>query len=237
MDRHLHLSVCIILQDDIEIPNEPEVQLQNTSGKSAGDNKRNKSPSSPMPYHAVELQPDAPPNKRRKTRESTNASSEKNSGSNASGKDHDGKASENQTGPGSDPVEIIPLMPNLKLEMPEYLEQDGSSCSYEDQSIGDNTLNKITLDDTSSTPDHEQKPDISQTFYSSQSTSDGLDGKHQSADVGRYIYQITSRTRDTSCHTWFDESLIRELSCLSGHLLSKPSTSGERLTQEGVQGE
>ncbi|XP_011640889.1 protein bric-a-brac 2-like isoform X5 [Pogonomyrmex barbatus] len=192
-----------LVEDDIEIPNEPEVQLQNTSGKSTGDSKRNKSPSSPMPYHAVELQPEIPPNKRRKIRESANMNAEKNSaGINA--KDCDGKTSENQTGPGSDPVEIIPLMPNLKLEMPEYLEQDGSSCSYEDQSIGDNALNKINIDDTSSTtPDHEQKPDITQTFYSNQSTSDGLDNKHQS-DVG--------------------------------HLLSKPSTSGERATQDAVQG-
>ncbi|XP_018350355.1 PREDICTED: protein bric-a-brac 2-like isoform X2 [Trachymyrmex septentrionalis] len=189
-----------LVEDDIEIPNEPEVQLQNTSGKSTGDNKRNKSPSSPMPYHAIELQPEVPPNKRRKIRENTNMNAEKNSaGINA--KDSDGKTAENQTGPGSDPVEIIPLMPNLKLEMPEYLEQDGSSCSYEDQSIGDNALNKITIDDTSSTtPDHEQKVDISQTFYTSQ--SDGLDSKHQS-DVG--------------------------------HLLSKPSTSGERATQDAVQ--
>ncbi|XP_018357854.1 PREDICTED: protein tramtrack, beta isoform-like isoform X2 [Trachymyrmex cornetzi] len=188
-----------LVEDDIEIPNEPEVQLQNTSGKSMGDNKRNKSPSSPMPYHAVELQPEVPPNKRRKIRENMNVNAEKNSAINA--KDSDGKTAENQTGPGSDPVEIIPLMPNLKLEMPEYLEQDGSSCSYEDQSIGDNALNKITIDDTSSTtPDHEQKVDISQTFYTSQ--SDGLDSKHQS-DVG--------------------------------HLLSKPSTSGERATQDAVQ--
>ncbi|KAL6442182.1 hypothetical protein ACFW04_002459 [Cataglyphis niger] len=177
-----------LVEDDIEIPNEPEVQLQNTSGKSTGDSKRNKSPSSPMTYHAIELQPEVPPNKRRKTRDSTNANTEKNSGSNT--KDPDGKTLENQIGPGSDPVEIIPLMPNLKLEMPEYLEQDGSSCSYEDQSIGDNTLNKITIDDTSSnTPDHEQKPDISQTFYSSQSTSDGLDGKHQS-DVDSHTVVI-----------------------------------------------
>ncbi|XP_012226228.1 protein bric-a-brac 2-like isoform X4 [Linepithema humile] len=197
---------CLV-EDDIEIPNEPEVQLQNTStGKSTADRKRNTSPSSPMPYHAVELQPETPPNKRRKTRESTNANAEKNSARNSeSAKDSDGKASENQTGSSSDPVEIIPLMPNLKLEMPDYLEQDGSSCSYEDQSIGDSALTKIAIDEASSnTPDHEQKPDISQTFYSSQSTSDGLDGKHQSADVG--------------------------------HLLSKPSTSGERQSrQDAVQ--
>lgn len=176
---------CIIPQDDIEIPNEPEVQLQNTSGKSSSE-KRNKSPSSPIPFHSVELQPEVHPNKRRKTRDSTNANAEKNSAGSASGKDADGKTSDSQNRPGSDPVEIIPLMPSLKLEMPEYLEQDGSSCSYEDQSLGDNPLNKNTLDDTSSTPDHEQKLDISQTFYSSQSTSDGLDGKHQS-DVGKYL--------------------------------------------------
>ncbi|XP_020295983.1 protein tramtrack, beta isoform-like isoform X4 [Pseudomyrmex gracilis] len=190
-----------LVEDDIEIPNEPEVQLQNTSSKAERDNKRIKSPSSPLPYHATEL-PEAPQPKRRKTREST-INVEKNSvGNNGSSKDADGKNQiENQTGQVSDPVEIIPLMPNLKLEMPEYLEQDGSSCSYEDQGIGDATINKLGMEDTAS---HDEKVDISQTFYSSQSTSDGLDGKHQSADVG--------------------------------HMHSKPGTSGERPSQEAIQG-
>ncbi|XP_076233735.1 uncharacterized protein LOC143178781 isoform X2 [Calliopsis andreniformis] len=194
-----------LVEDDIEIPNEPEIQLQNATSKTTVDNKRNKSPSSPMPYHVSDLQPDAPPSKRRKCRENANTNTDKAIGNALSGKDSENK-SENQTTASSDPVEIIPLMPNLKLEMPEYLVQDGSSCSYEEQSLGDNSLNKIGMDDTSSnTPDHDQKPDISQTFYSSsQSTSDNLDLKHQAADVG--------------------------------HLLSKPSTSGERLTQEAVQG-
>ncbi|XP_017792166.1 PREDICTED: protein tramtrack, beta isoform-like [Habropoda laboriosa] len=194
-----------LVEDDIEIPNEPEIQLQNASSKSTTDNKRNKSPSSPMPFHAVDLQPDAPPSKRRKCRENANTNVEKALGNALTTKDSENKASENQTPTGSDPVEIIPLMPNLKLEMPEYLVQDGSSCSYEEQSLGDSSLNKIGIEDTSSnTPDHDQKPDITQTFYSSnQSTSDSLDLKHQGTDVG--------------------------------HLLSKPSTSGERLTQEAVQ--
>ncbi|XP_076637227.1 uncharacterized protein LOC143349692 isoform X2 [Colletes latitarsis] len=193
-----------LAEDDLEIPNEPEIQLQNTSSKNT-DKKRNKSPSSPMPYHAVDLQPDVPPSKRRKCRENASTNVEKAVSNALSAKDSENKTSENQTTTSSDPVEIIPLMPNLKLEMPEYLVQDGSSCSYEEQSLGDSSLNKIAIEDTSSnTPDHDQKPDISQTFYSSsQSTSDNLDGKHQSADVG--------------------------------HLLSKPSTSGERLTQEAVQ--
>ncbi|XP_071869227.1 uncharacterized protein isoform X5 [Bombus fervidus] len=193
-----------LVEDDIEIPNEPEIQLQNASSKTAAD-KRNKSPSSPMPYHAVDLQPDAPPSKRRKCRENTNTNADKTISNALSSKDSENKTSENQSTTGSDPVEIIPLMPNLKLEMPEYLVQDGSSCSYEEQSLGDSSLNKIGIEDTSSnTPDHDQKPDITQTFYSSnQSTSDSLDLKHQTTDVG--------------------------------HLLSKPSTSGERLTQEAVQ--
>ncbi|XP_076657232.1 uncharacterized protein LOC143361586 isoform X13 [Halictus rubicundus] len=206
-----------LVEDEMEIPNEPEIQLQNTSSKSM-DSKRNKSPSSPLPYHAVDLQPDAPPSKRRKCRENANANANANANTNTekaagnalAGKDSENKTSENQTSTGSDPVEIIPLMPNLKLEMPEYLVQDGSSCSYEDQSLGDSSLNKIGIEDTSSTtPDHDQKPDISQTFYSSsQSTSDNLDLKHQSTDVGKKYNR---------------------------HLLSKPGTSGERLTQEAVQ--
>ncbi|XP_043475132.1 broad-complex core protein isoforms 1/2/3/4/5-like isoform X4 [Leptopilina heterotoma] len=179
-----------LVEDDIEIPNEPEVQLQNASGRITTNNKGSKSPTSP-----VELQSEPPPTKKRKCRENSNANAEKG-GSNAK----NSEKADSQKG-GSEPVEIIPLMPNLKLEMPEYLEQDGSSCSYDDQSAGDS--NKLGIDDNpSDNPDHDQKPDISQTFYSNQSTSDSLDGKQ--ADLG--------------------------------HLLSKPSTSGERLAQESAQG-
>jgi hypothetical protein len=37
-----------------------------------------------------------------------------------------------------DPIEIIPVVPNLKLEMPDYMEQeqDASSCSYSDSNQG-----------------------------------------------------------------------------------------------------
>ncbi|XP_015596553.1 protein bric-a-brac 2 isoform X6 [Cephus cinctus] len=193
-------SDSLVEEDDI--PNEPEVQLQNTSSQLSG-NQSTKSPASPTQFHSVELQPDTPPNKRRKCRESSIGHSEKNT-TNSSSKESDSKT-DGQNIPGSDPVEIIPLMPNLKLEMPEYLEQDGSSCSYEEQSTGESSTNRIGVDEKSSnTPDHEQKPDISQTFYSAnQSASDTPhDVKHQ--DIG--------------------------------HLLSKPSTSGERLTQDAIQG-
>ncbi|KAK0179914.1 hypothetical protein PV327_005617 [Microctonus hyperodae] len=197
-----------VTEEDVEIPNEPEVQLQNASGKLMTNNKGNKSPCSPLPYHSIELQPDTPPTKRRKCRESAASNVDKQSVNSSKSKrdDNEKKSSDNQdnTGIAVDPVEIIPIMPNLKLEMPEYLEQDGSSCSYEEQSIGgDGTTHKLG-EDILSNVDEDHKPDISQTFYSNQSGTDITDAKHSAADLG--------------------------------HLLSKPSTSGERLTQEAVQG-
>ncbi|XP_011299556.1 broad-complex core protein isoforms 1/2/3/4/5 isoform X2 [Fopius arisanus] len=189
-----------IAEEDVEIPNEPEVQLQNVSGKPMVNNKGNKSPSSPLPYHAVDVNPDTPPTKRRKFRDTTSNADKSSASSSSATKDIDDKATEQAVTSGGDPIEIIPLMPNLKLEMPEYLEQDGSSCSYEEQSTGDGS-NK--LDDTLSNADDDRKPDISQTFYTNQSGSDASDPK-SSTDLG--------------------------------HLLSKPSTSGERLSQDSAQG-
>ncbi|KAK0172130.1 hypothetical protein PV328_005488 [Microctonus aethiopoides] len=197
-----------VTEEDVEIPNEPEVQLQNASGKLMTNNKGSKSPCSPLPYHSIELQPDTPPTKRRKCRENAASNVDKQSINLGKSKrdDNEKKSSDNQdnAGGGVDPVEIIPIMPSLKLEMPEYLEQDGSSCSYEEQSIGgDGAAHKLG-EDILSNVDEDHKPDISQTFYSNQSGTDITDAKHSAADLG--------------------------------HLLSKPSTSGERLTQEAVQG-
>lgn len=74
-------------------------------------------------------------------------------------------------------------MPNLKLELPEYLEQDGSSCSYDDQSAVDSMTNKSGADDNSANAsDPDQKLDIGPPYYSNQNT-DNLD-KHQSTDLG-----------------------------------------------------
>ncbi|XP_015108611.1 protein abrupt isoform X6 [Diachasma alloeum] len=162
-----------IAEEDVEIPNEPEVQLQNASGKPMVNNKGNKSPSSPLPYHAVDVSPETPPTKRRKFRDTTSNAEKLSASSSSATKDNDDKTTDHAATAGADPIEIIPLMPNLKLEMPEYLEQDGSSCSYEEQSTGDGS-NK--LEDTLSNADDDR------------------------------------------------------------HLLSKPSTSGERLAQDPAQG-
>ncbi|XP_043275559.1 protein bric-a-brac 2-like isoform X8 [Venturia canescens] len=196
-----------IVEDDVEIPNEPEVQLQNAAGKPMTNSKGNKSPSSPLPFQSVDVQSEAtPPTKRRKCRENRSLNADKSQRENNANTTKDSeKTTDNQANAsGSDPVEIIPLMPNFKLEMPEYMEQDGSSCSYEEQNAGDSSVNKLVAEETTSnTIEHEHKPDISQTFYSVNQT-DVLEGKRASTDIG--------------------------------HLLSKPGTSGERLGQEAAQG-
>ncbi|XP_044015914.1 protein abrupt-like isoform X3 [Aphidius gifuensis] len=186
-----------INEEETEIPNEPEVQLKNSSGKYLSNNKNNKSPSSPLPYHAVDVQPETPPPKRRKYRDTSNHENNKINTTKTS-KELREKLNEQSNQP--DPIEIIPLMPNLKLEMPEYLEADGSSCSYDEQNIVDGTLNK--LDDVLSNVDDDKKPDISQTFYTNQSSSDTVEPKNALS------------TTDLD------------------HLLAKPSTSSERVTQE-----
>lgn len=177
-------------QDDIEIPNEPEVQLQNAAGKPMTNSKGSKSPSSPLPFQSVDVQAEAtPPTKRRKCRENRGHNTEKTQRENNGKTTKDSeKTTENQANAsGSDPVEIIPLMPNFKLEMPEYMEQDGSSCSYEEQNAADNSINKLVADDTTSNAvEHEQKPDISQTYYSVNQT-DVPEGKRASTDLGKII--------------------------------------------------
>ncbi|XP_044015931.1 protein abrupt-like isoform X5 [Aphidius gifuensis] len=190
-----------INEEETEIPNEPEVQLKNSSGKYLSNNKNNKSPSSPLPYHAVDVQPETPPPKRRKYRDTSNHENNKINTTKTS-KELREKLNEQSNQP--DPIEIIPLMPNLKLEMPEYLEADGSSCSYDEQNIVDGTLNK--LDDVLSNVDDDKKPDISQTFYTNQSSSDTVEPKNALS------------TTDLD------------------HLLAKPSTSSERVTQEPTSG-
>ena len=171
------------------MPNEPEVQLQNASGKPMTNSKSNKSPASPLPYS--DLQAESPPTKRRKCRENRSANAEKSQRESNASKESDTRAADNQANTsGSDPVEIIPLMPNLKLEMPEYLEQDGSSCSYEEQSAGESSTNKLAVDDaTSNAADDEHKPDISQTFYSP-NQADLLDGKRSATDLGKFNINI-----------------------------------------------
>lgn len=136
----------------------------------------------------MELQSEPPPTKKRKCRENSNIEKgTKNS-----------EKADSQKGV-SEPVEIIPLMPNLKLEMPEYLEQDGSSCSYDDQSAGDS--NKLGIDDNpSDNQDNDQKPDISQTFYSNQSTSDSLDGKQ--AELGKFRFCFFFLNLTNFIHNW-----------------------------------
>lgn len=141
------------------------MQLQNLGGTIAINSKGGLSPSSPLSYHTVDVRSDTPPTKKRKCRDNSSSSSEKSN--NAASKDKD--TTTNSEKSGADPVEIIPLMPKLKMEMSEYLEQDGSSCSYDDQNLSESLRIKAE-GNASETTDNENKPDISQTFYSGQSS-------------------------------------------------------------------
>lgn len=140
-------------------------------------NDRGVKPSySSSPYHQNSYKSDTPPNKKRKCRENSNAHFEKSKRHNSP------KNSEQKSDaqPAADPVEIIPLVPNLKTE-PEYLEQDGSSCSYDEQNEGSNKL----LVDSQDTMENDHKPDVSETFYSSNQSTDNLDAS-KSSDIGNY---------------------------------------------------
>ncbi|XP_023247907.1 protein jim lovell-like isoform X1 [Copidosoma floridanum] len=185
-----------LMEEDIEVPSEPEVQLRNMSGRIMTNDRVRKSPGSPLPYYNTDSQKaELPPNKRRRCKENSNAHSERNRHISSP------KDSDKSDGQVADPVEIIPLMPNLKLEMPEYLEQDGSSCSYEEQSTGDNSK---MLDDNPELIDSDHKPEITQTFYSNQST-DNLDAT-KSSDLGYLLSKPGTSSGDRISHESLQDS-------------------------------
>ncbi|XP_014210973.1 longitudinals lacking protein, isoforms H/M/V-like isoform X2 [Copidosoma floridanum] len=185
-----------LMEEDIEVPSEPEVQLRNMSGRIMTNDRVRKSPGSPLPYYNTDSQKaELPPNKRRRCKENSNAHSERNRHISSP------KDSDKSDGQVADPVEIIPLMPNLKLEMPEYLEQDGSSCSYEEQSTGDNSK---MLDDNPELIDSDHKPEITQTFYSNQST-DNLDAT-KSSDLGYLLSKPGTSSGDRISHESLQEA-------------------------------
>ncbi|KAJ8680929.1 hypothetical protein QAD02_016716 [Eretmocerus hayati] len=188
-----------ITEDDVEIPNEPEVQLRNAPGKVVMNNKGCKSPNSPSPYHSSDAKSDPPPNKKRRCRDNADSHSERSKRrAAASPKNPDNGKSDGQ--PSADPVEIIPLMPNLKLEMPEYLEQDGSSCSYDEH--GGDSPSK-TIGDGSDIIEDDQKPDITNTFYSN--ASDTLDAS-KSSDIGYILSKPGTSSGDRISHEGLGDS-------------------------------
>lgn len=202
----------------------------------SNNNKGNKSPTSPLPYHAVDVQPDTPPTKRRKYRDTAN-NANKTKTTNSTKGTKESKEKPSDPANASDPIEIIPLMPSLKLELPEYLEADGSSCSYDEQNITDGPLNK--LDDGLSSVDDDRKPDITHTFYTNQSSSDIADSKHTGSATASAVAAAAADLGNTFIsyfHYLFQFTyLFNDL--IADHLLAKPSTSGERLTQETTPGE
>lgn len=150
------LCLQVELPDSPILPPEPEVQLSNsTHGQKqlSASSSVSGSVSSPVSFFPVDQRPDSPPSSKRRKWGSSVGGSAKSGNSSAipsSGTvEKDGErereterrrvsaqpvaSSAGRSSP--DPIEIIPV-PNLKLEMPDYMEQDASSCSYSDSNQG-----------------------------------------------------------------------------------------------------
>ncbi|XP_014223410.1 zinc finger and BTB domain-containing protein 14-like isoform X1 [Trichogramma pretiosum] len=187
------------VEEEVEIPSEPEVQLRNPSGKLITNNRRHKSPASPQETHRSE----APGPKRRRIRENNTHTEKSTRHTVTSPKESDNGKVDPKAG--SDPVEIIPIMPGLKMEIPEYLEQDGgSSCSYEEQSV---ECPRIVMEEEENITDGD-KPDIGQPFYQ----ADTLDVS-KSSDIGYLLAKPGTSAGNRTSHDSrdsHDRSLVIE---------------------------
>ncbi|KAL7300895.1 hypothetical protein TKK_0006448 [Trichogramma kaykai] len=207
------------VEEEVEIPSEPEVQLRNPSGKLITNNRRHKSPASPQETHRSE----APGPKRRRVRENNTHTEKSTRHTVTSPKEPDNGKVDPKAG--SDPVEIIPIMPGLKMEIPEYLEQDGgSSCSYEEQSV---ECPRIVMEEEENITDGD-KPDIGQPFYQ----ADTLDVS-KSSDIGYLLAKPGTSAGNRTSHDsrdshasdspdipkiiWAGKGAPHELSKANGH--------------------
>ncbi|XP_067007246.1 protein bric-a-brac 2 isoform X2 [Anabrus simplex] len=179
-------------------PPEPEVQMSNNT-----HGQKQKSTSSPVSFFPVDTS-DSPSVKRRKW-SSLSATVPKSSAVSVK-KDSDG---DRRSQPSPDPVEIIPVVQNLKMELPDYgdQEQDASSCSYSDSNQGG--------------------PPLSQMLPLSSASTSADGGKQEPPDL------YSSSSRDATMPPSAESLAASDLS----QILSKPGTSGETQAQDSLQGE
>ncbi|XP_067007241.2 protein bric-a-brac 2 isoform X8 [Anabrus simplex] len=178
-------------------PPEPEVQMSNNT-----HGQKQKSTSSPVSFFPVDTS-DSPSVKRRKW-SSLSATVPKSSAVSVK-KDSDG---DRRSQPSPDPVEIIPVVQNLKMELPDYgdQEQDASSCSYSDSNQGG--------------------PPLSQMLPLSSASTSADGGKQEPPDL------YSSSSRDATMPPSAESLAASDLS----QILSKPGTSGETQAQDSLQG-
>ncbi|XP_067007248.1 protein bric-a-brac 2 isoform X4 [Anabrus simplex] len=177
-------------------PPEPEVQMSNNT-----HGQKQKSTSSPVSFFPVDTS-DSPSVKRRKW-SSLSATVPKSSAVSVK-KDSDG---DRRSQPSPDPVEIIPVVQNLKMELPDYgdQEQDASSCSYSDSNQGG--------------------PPLSQMLPLSSASTSADGGKQEPPDL------YSSSSRDATMPPSAESLAASDLS----QILSKPGTSGETQAQDSLQ--
>ncbi|XP_069677466.1 protein bric-a-brac 1-like isoform X5 [Periplaneta americana] len=231
------------LPDSPMLPPEPEVQLSNNTHSQkqlSSSSNVSGSVSSPVSFFPVDQRPDSPPSSKRRKWGSGVGGSVK-SGNNAavasSGTvDKDGereRESERRrvsAAPSSsttqsvgrsspDPIEIIPV-PNLKLEMPDYMEQeqDASSCSYSDSNQG-------TAAGGGQSSSREPLPPMSQILTHG-GTSSSADGKQEPTEM------YSTNSGDSSLPPSAESLSASDIS----QILAKPGPSGENQSQDSLQG-
>jgi len=240
------------LPDSPILPPEPEVQLSNNSHgqkQLSASSSVSGSVASPVSFFPVDQRSDSPCSKRRKWGSSTGGSAKStgitavpSSGTVEKDVERDRETERRRVSAASgtlsaqtigrsspDPIEIIPVVPNLKLEMPDYVEQeqDASSCSYSDsnQGGGGGGGSGAVGSSGSQVSGRDPLPPMSQLLaHGSASTSDS---KQEPSEM--YSTNSGDSTLPPAAETLSASDISQ--------ILAKPGPSGENQSQDSLQGE
>ncbi|XP_033608768.1 broad-complex core protein isoforms 1/2/3/4/5 isoform X4 [Cryptotermes secundus] len=230
------------LPDSPIMPPEPEVQLSNNTHGQKQMSSGSGSVSSPVSFFPVDQRSDSPPSsKRRKwgsgvggSAKSGNSSAVPSSGTVEKDVEREreterrrvsavpASSSAQSTSKSSpDPIEIIPVVPNLKLEMPDYMEQeqDASSCSYSDSNQGGGGAGGGGQGSS-----RDPLPPMSQLLARGASTS--ADNKPEPTEM------YSANSGDSTLPPSGESLSASDIS----QILAKPGPSGENQSQDSLQG-
>ncbi|XP_023714030.1 broad-complex core protein isoforms 1/2/3/4/5 isoform X2 [Cryptotermes secundus] len=229
------------LPDSPIMPPEPEVQLSNNTHGQKQMSSGSGSVSSPVSFFPVDQRSDSPPSsKRRKwgsgvggSAKSGNSSAVPSSGTVEKDVEREreterrrvsavpASSSAQSTSKSSpDPIEIIPVVPNLKLEMPDYMEQeqDASSCSYSDSNQGGGGAGGGGQGSS-----RDPLPPMSQLLARGASTS--ADNKPEPTEM------YSANSGDSTLPPSGESLSASDIS----QILAKPGPSGENQSQDSLQ--
>ncbi|KAK7788822.1 hypothetical protein R5R35_012821 [Gryllus longicercus] len=216
--------------DSPALPPEPEVQMTSSaqSHKQQVPGTSGASVSSPVSFYSVDQRPESPPTAKRRKWSSSSTGSKSNSANGGVLKDSEREceterkrgSSQSSGGSNVEPIEIIPVVPNLKVEMPEYMEHDpdASSCSYSDSNHGVASV---------SGAQNSSRDGMTSIAHSIPSGS-SAEGKLEPPDM------YSTNSRDSTLPSASDSIPPSDLS----QMLVKPGPSGgENQSQDSLQGD